>query len=177
MAKESQQDVVGRNRPPRVQIHYKVQVGNAMKMVELPFVVGVLGDLRGDAAPSEELRDRHFKEIDKSNFDDVLASYAPSLNMRVKNKLAEEDDGSELGVELKFKSLDDFNPDRVAEQFEPTKQLLDMRNKLADLVNRIGTKPKLEKLLEEVLDNTQKVQALAKELGLPSADGATEENA
>src|SRR5512133_2515781 len=115
MAKESLQHTLDRVRSPRVQITYDVEVGDAIQMKEIPFVVGVLGDLSGNPdEPLPKLKDRKFVEIDRDNFNTVLAGMKPRLAYKVDNKLT--DDDSKIGVELRFKSLDDFHPERVAEQ-------------------------------------------------------------
>src|SRR6516162_5595359 len=115
MPGESMQHKLDRVRRPRVQITYDVETNGAMVKTELPFVVGVLADLSGQ--PKEALRplkDRKFVPIDRDNFNDVLAKSAPRLALKVQNRLTDED--SKLAVELNFKSIDDFEPARVAEQ-------------------------------------------------------------
>jgi len=129
MAKESLQHTLDRVRAPRVQITYDVEVGDAIEMKEIPFVVGVLGDLSGKPdEPLPKLKDRKFVEIDRDNFDTVLAGMKPRLAFRADNKLT--DDDSKMAVELRFKSMDDFHPERVAEQITPVRKLVDARKKL-----------------------------------------------
>src|ERR1035438_4886927 len=132
MAKESIQKKLGRVRPPRVHITYDVETGGAIEKKELPFVVGVMADLSGQ--PEKALpgvKDRKFVDIDRDNFDAVLSKAAPRLLYKVDNTLTEDD--TRLGVELKFKSLEDFEPQNVAKQVEPLRKLLEIRNQLTNL--------------------------------------------
>ena len=167
---ESKQKWLDRNRPPRVQITYDVETGGAIEKKELPFVVGVMSDFTGESAPDRsatKLKDRKFVNVDKDNFDDVLKGMKPRVQMQVDNKLAE--DGSKIGVELNFRSLEDFSPERVANQIEPLRKLLEARQKLADLRNKAAGNDKFEDLLNEVLQNTDKIAQLSKEVG-PKSD-------
>lgn len=160
---ESLQHKLDRVRRPRVQITYDVETNGALQKVELPFVVGVMADLSGQPSdPLKPLKERKFVQIDRDNFDDVLAKSAPRLAMRVQNKLTDEN--SQLNVELNFKSMDDFEPAKVAEQVGPLKELLEMRQKLSQLLTKMEGNDKLEQLLANVLANTEKAEALAKEL-------------
>jgi type VI secretion system protein ImpB len=162
---ESLQHKLDRVRRPRVQITYDVETNGALQKVELPFVVGVLADLSGQ--PKEALKgvkDRKFVNIDADNFDDVLAKSAPRLAFGVDNKLT--DDNTKVNVELNFKSMDDFSPAKIAEQVGPLKELLDMRQRLSQLLNKMEGNDKLESLLAQVLGNTEKAAALAKDLGV-----------
>jgi type VI secretion system protein ImpB len=138
----------------------------------LPFVVGVMADLSGQPKdPLKPLKDRKFTQIDRDNFDDVLAKSAPRVAMRVDNQLSEE--GGQLPVELNFKSLDDFSPARVAEQVPALKELMEKRQKLSQLLSKMEGNDKLEALLAEVIGNTDKAKDLAKQLGLDApAEGA-----
>lgn len=162
---ESTQSRLGRGpKKPRVHITYDVEVGDATVKKELPFVVGVLGDYSGDNADKTALQDRKFIQIDRVNFDEVMARLAPSLNLKVENTL--QGDGSEMGVELKFRSMEDFKPANIAKQVEPLRKLLEMRDKLSELRANSDRKRELEATLEEILQNTDKMTALAGELGL-----------
>ena len=126
MAKESLQHTLDRVRAPRVQITYDVEVGDSIEMKEIPFVVGVLGDLSGKPdEPLPKLKDRKFVEIDRDNFDTVLAGMKPRLAFKADNKLT--DDDSKIAVELRFKSMEDFHPERVAEQIAPVRKLVEAR--------------------------------------------------
>jgi type VI secretion system protein ImpB len=159
------QHKLDRVRRPRVQITYDVETGGAMQKVELPFVVGVMGDLSGQPKEAQRpIKERKFVNIDRDNFNDVLARSAPRLALKVDNKLTSED--NKLAVELNFKHIDDFEPTRVAEQIGPLKELLDMRQRLAQLLTKMEGNEKLEALLGDVLSNTEKAMALAKELGV-----------
>ncbi|MGD9562198.1 MAG: type VI secretion system contractile sheath small subunit [Pyrinomonadaceae bacterium] len=163
--KESIQHKIDRIRPPRVQITYDVEIGGAMELKELPFVVGVLGDFVGK--PEEALpgvKQRKFVEIDRDNFDQVLAGMKPRLAYTTENKL--QDDGSKMGVELKFNSIEDFEPDNVVQQVDPLRKLVDARQKLSDLLSKMDGNDKLETLLNDVLANADQQKELSDALGL-----------
>jgi len=169
---ESTQHKLDRVRRPRVQITYDVEIGDAVKAVELPFVVGVLADLSGQPKEAlKPLKERKFVPIDRDNFNDVLARSAPRLAMKVANKLT-GDENSKLAVELNFKSLSDFEPAKVAAQIPALNELLTMRNKLTELLSKMEGNDKLEALLADVMANTDKTAALAKERGLVTGDQA-----
>ncbi len=160
MGKESTQQKLSRVRPPRVQITYDVEIGDAIETKELPFVLGVLGDYSGQSKePLPKPKERKFVQIDRDNFDDVLKGMAPRVAMKVDNKL--KDDGTQMSVELNFKSLADFEPQNVIEQVEPLKQLLEARRRLADLRNKMVGNDKLEELLDSVLRDTEKLRELS----------------
>jgi type VI secretion system protein ImpB len=147
-----------------VHITYEVETGGAMVMKELPFVMGVMGDFSGD--PTSELkplRDRKFVQIDRDNFNDVMNRMTPGLNLKVENTLA--GDGSEMAVNLEFKSMDDFEPAKVAKQVEPLSKLLETRDKLRDLLTKIDRSEDLEEILEKVMKDPDQVKKLAEELG------------
>ena len=164
MAKESVHKKLERVRPPRVNITYEVETGGAIEMKELPFVMGILGDFTGQPKePLSKLKDRKFVEVTPDNFDDVLASMKPHLTMSVENKLTEE--GGKIAVELNFESLDDFAPDRVAEQVEPIKKLLDLRTQLGDLRGKLQGNDKLEEILQATVSDAEKLAKLKAELG------------
>lgn len=160
---------LNRVRKPRVHISYDVETEGAVVQKELPFVVGVMGDFSGD--PTEALiplRDRKFIQIDRDNFNDVFARMTPGVNMKVANTLA--DDGTEMAVNLKFRSIEDFEPERVVDQVEPLRKLKEARNKLRDLMSKVDRSEDLEVLLEQVLQNTEQLEELSKSLG-GSSDG------
>ena len=166
---ESLQHKLDRVRRPRVQITYDVETGGALQKTELPFVVGVMADLSGQRKePLPGMKDRKFVNIDRDNFNTVLSKAAPRLALKVQNKLTDED--SKLAVELNFKNMDDFEPARVAEQVGPLKELLDMRQKLTQLLSKMEGNDKLEALLADVLSNTEKAAALAKQLGIETGE-------
>jgi len=166
MARESTQHKLDRVRSPRVQITYDVEVGDAIELKELPFVVGVLGDLTGQPEqPLARLKERKFVEVNPDNFDTVLEGMKPHLNFSVENKLSEEPDAPNLKVDLKFKSMDDFEPENVARQVKPLKELLDLRTRLSDLRGSLQGNDKLEELLLDAVSNTEKLDKLKKEMG------------
>lgn len=172
MGSESLQHKLDRVRRPRVQITYDVETNGAMQKVELPFVVGVMADLSGmpkEALPG--LKERKFTNIDRDNFSDVMAKAAPRVAIRVQNKLTDEN--SQLNAELSFKSIEDFEPAQVAKQIAPLNELLEMRHKLTQLLSKMEGNDKLESMLGDILNNTEKAMALAKELGVeaPKEDG------
>lgn len=153
-----------RVRKPRVHITYEVETEGAQIVKELPFVVGVLGDYAGDPTePLKPLAERKFVQIDRDNFNDVMARIAPGLNLKVENTLA--GDGSEMAVNLKFKSMDDFDPARIAEQVPALKALMETRSRLRDLESKAGVSEELERLLEEILQDKSKLDAIRAELG------------
>jgi type VI secretion system protein ImpB len=168
---ESLQHTLDRVRSPRVQITYDVEIGDAIEMKEIPFVVGVLADLSGKPdEPLPKVKDRKFVEIDRDNFNQVLAGMKPRLAYRVDNKLT--DDDSKMAVELRFKSLDDFHPERVAEQVTPVRKLVQARKRLSDLLAKLDGNDKLDELLQEVLNSTDSIEKLGKEAGVQAkADG------
>jgi type VI secretion system protein ImpB len=165
MAKQSTQHKLDRVRSPRVQITYDVEVGDAIEVKELPFVMGVLGDFTGQPSePLPRLKDRKFVEITPDNFDAVLESMRPHLSFTVENKLSEDADAAKLGVDLHFKSLDDFEPDHVARQVKPLRELLELREKLSDLRGSLQGNDKLEELLRDAVSNTEKLSRLKTEM-------------
>jgi type VI secretion system protein ImpB len=162
--KDSVQKRLEKVRPPRVQLTYDVEIGDAIEQKEIPFVVGVLGDFVGkpsEDAPPPRLKDRKFVNVDLDNFDEVMAGMAPKASYRVRNVLSEE--GGEFAVNLEFKQIDDFRPEAVVEQVEPLRRLLEARTRLADLRNKLAGNEKLEDLLDEVLRNTDQLQRLGQE--------------
>ena len=166
MARQSAQHKLDRVRPPRVQITYDVEVGGAIEIKELPFVVGVLGDFTGNPAePLPRLKDRKFVEVNPDNFDSVLEGMKPHLSFAVENKLSDEADAPNLKIDLKFKKLDDFEPGNVAKQVKPLKELIDLRTRLSDLRGSLQGNDKLEELLLEAVGNTEKLDKLKGEIG------------
>ncbi|MGH7077109.1 MAG: type VI secretion system contractile sheath small subunit [Acetobacteraceae bacterium] len=156
---------LNRVRKPRVHITYDVETEGAMVERELPFVVGVLGDFSGDPTqPLRPLTDRKFVQIDRDNFNDVMARMTPGLKMRVDNKLDEA--GGQMAVDLKFNAMEDFEPARVAEQIPALKALMETRNKLRDLMSKVDRSEELESLLEQVLKNEAELKSLSGQLGL-----------
>jgi type VI secretion system protein ImpB len=159
-----------RVRPPRVHITYEVETGDAIQLKEIPFVMGVLGDFSG--APAEalpRLRDRKFVEVNPDNFDDVLKSMKPRLTYKVDNKMSTE--AGKIGVELNFESFDDFSPERVAQQVEPLRKLLQLRQQLADLRGSLQGNDKLEEILQATVNDVDRLAKLKTEL---EAQGAAD---
>jgi type VI secretion system protein ImpB len=167
--RESVQQKISRIRPPRVHISYEVETGGAIEMKELPFVVGVLGDFSGKPVdPLPRVRDRKFVEIDRDNFDSVLAGMKPRLQMGVENKL--NNDGGKLAVELNFRRMEDFEPDQVVQQVEPLRRLVEARRNLSDLLAKMDGNDKLGELLEDVLNNADAQKQLGDALGVKKED-------
>lgn len=163
--KESIQHKLDRVRPPRVHITYDVEIGGAIENKELPFVLGVLGDFSGQPdEPLPRVKDRKLIEIDRDNFDQVLAAMKPRLAYRVENKLT--NDGSKMGVELRFKSMDDFHPDSVVQQVEPLRKLVEARQRLSDLLSKMDGNDKLETILNEIASDAGAQAQLSSALGL-----------
>lgn len=162
---ESVQQKLKRVRAPRVHITYDVETEGAEVRKELPFVVGVMGDFSGKPyEPLKPMRDRKFIQIDRDNFDDVMQRMTPGAEFKVENTLAGDD--SQIPVSLKFKSMDDFEPAAIVDQVEPLRKLLAVRNKLRDLMSKVDRSEELESILEEVLQNTEKLDELSKQLGV-----------
>lgn len=155
-----------RVRKPRVHIKYEVETEDGVVEKELPFVVGVMGDFSGNN-PSEEkksLKERKFIAIDRDNFNQVMERMTPGVAIRVKNTLT--DDDSELAINLQFKKLEDFEPTQIAEQVPALKKLLEIRNKLRDLLTKSDRSDALEEILEKTLQDKKALGKLAEELGI-----------
>jgi type VI secretion system protein ImpB len=169
MAKrESTQHKLDRIRRPRVHLTYDVEIGGAIQLKELPFVVGVLADLSGKPEePLPRLKDRSFVEIDRDNFNRVLAAMKPRLAYQVENTL--QGDESKMNVELRFNHLDDFSPDEVVKQIEPLRKLLEARQRLEHLMNKMDGNDKLEQLLQDVARDTDSLRRLQGETGRGAA--------
>jgi type VI secretion system protein ImpB len=163
--KESLQHKLDRVRAPRVQITYDVEIGDAIEMKEIPFVLGVLADLSGKPdEPLPKLRDRKFIEIDRDNFNNVLEGMKPRVAFKVDNKLS--GDETKLAVELRFKSIDDFRPENVVTQIAPLAKLLEARHRLSGLLNKLDGNDRLDDLLQKVIADTDSLKKLGKEAGV-----------
>jgi type VI secretion system protein ImpB len=159
MAKASGQKFVARNRAPRVQIEYDVEVYGAQKTIQLPFVMGVLADLSGkNADEMPGVADRKFLEIDVDNFDDRMKSMKPRAAFTVPNTLTGE---GNLMVDVNFESMDDFSPAAVARKVEPLRKLLETRTQLANLLTYMDGKSGAEQLIAKALQNPALLQSLA----------------
>ena len=157
----SSQKFIARNRAPRVQIEYDVEVYGAEKKIQLPFVMGVLADLSGKPAePLAPVADRKFLEIDVDNFDSRMKAMKPRVQFTVPNLLTGE---GNLPIEMTFESMDDFSPGAIARKVEPLRKLLEARTKLSDLRNKLAGNDKLEDILADVLANTEKLAQLGQE--------------
>jgi type VI secretion system protein ImpB len=164
MAKQSTQHKLDRVRSPRVHITYDVEVGGAIEIKELPFVMGVLGDFTGqpDAAMAK-LRERKFVEVNPDNFDSVLEGMKPHLAFSVDNKLTDDPD-AKIKVDLHFKSLQDFEPEQVARHVKPLNELLELRTRLSDLRGSLQGNDKLDDLLQDAINSTDKMDKLRTEV-------------
>jgi type VI secretion system protein ImpB len=159
MAKASSQKFIARNRAPRVQIEYDVELYGAKKKVELPFIMGVMADLSGKPAEAlPDVADRKFLEIDVDNFDERLKSCKPRVAFQVPNTLTGE---GNLSVEMTFESMDDFSPAAVAKKVDSLNKLLSARTQLANLLTYMDGKSKAEDLIGKLLQDPELLKSLA----------------
>ena len=164
-SKESIQHKIDRVRPPRVQITYDVEVGGAIELKELPFVVGVMGDFVGKPEePLPAIKNRKFVEIDPDNFNQVMAGMKPRVAYSVENKM--QNDGSKVGVDLKFSNIEDFEPDSIVQQVEPLRKLVEARQRLSDLRSKMDGNDKLESMLNDLIADADKQKQISDTLGL-----------
>ena len=162
---ESLQHKLDRVRSPRVHITYDVETGGAIEKKELPFVMGVFGDYTGmPEEPLPRVKDRKFVEVSLDNFDSVLAAMKPHLAFSVENKLSEDAEAGQIKVDLRFRSMDDFEPANVAKQVKPLKELLDLRTRLSDLRGNLQGNEKLDELLQDAVRNSDKLNKLKAEI-------------
>jgi type VI secretion system protein ImpB len=165
MARESVHAKLERVRPPRVHVTYNVEIGDAIELKEIPFVMGILADLSGQPEePIPKMKDRRFVEITPDNFDSVLDNMKPRVAFSVENKLSDDSKAGNLGVDLTFKSLDDFEPEQVARRVKPLRDLLELRTKLSDLVGTLQGNEKLERLLQDVIQDGVKLSQVRTEM-------------
>jgi type VI secretion system protein ImpB len=158
MMSDSLQKWVGRNRPPRVQITYDVEIGDAVEKKELPLVVGLMADLSGKPLnPPAKLKERRFVEIDRDNFNEIMAKIAPRLDMSVPDTLKGE---GNLKVELNFTEFDHFHPEAIVSQVPRLARLLEARQQLRDLLAKLDGNDELDALLENIVNSTEDLQAL-----------------
>ncbi|PTV95974.1 type VI secretion system protein ImpB [Rhodobacter aestuarii] len=169
MAADKATDFIKRNRPPRVQISYEDPY-DSEKLVELPFVMGVMSDLSGNASKVEkpEVEEREFRDVTGATFDQYMSDVAPGTSFMVENKLSGAEGATKMGVELHFSTMEDFNPAKIAMQVEPLKKLLEARMQLANLQRYMAGKPKAMEQIEKLLADPELMAALA-------ARGADEE--
>ena len=173
MASDKSTDFIKRNRPPRVNISYEDPY-DSEKMVELPFVLGVMSDLSGNASEVDkpEMEERDFVDVTAATLDDYMKSVAPGVSFNVENKLGEGD--GRMGVTLKFESMDDFNPAAVARQIPALKKLLEARQHLANLQRYMNSKPKAQDQIRKLLNDPELIAALAEREQKKSADGSAD---
>jgi type VI secretion system protein ImpB len=168
---DSLQKWVGRNRPPRVQITYDVEIGNAFEKKELPLVVGLMADLSGQPEnPLPKFKERRFVEIDRDNFNDVMTKIAPRLDISVPDTLKGE---GNLKVELHFNKIDQFEPESIVNQIPRLARLLEARQQLRDLLGKLDGNDELDALLENILQNTEDLKQLKG--STDASDGETTE--
>ncbi|HUB32255.1 MAG TPA: type VI secretion system contractile sheath small subunit [Bryobacteraceae bacterium] len=163
---ESLQHKLDRVRSPRVHITYDVETGGAIEKKELPFVMGVFGDFTGQPEePLPRLKDRKFVEVNPDNFDSVLAAMKPHLAFQVENKISDDPDAGQIKVDLRFRSMEDFEPTQVARQIKPLNELLALRTRLSDLRGSLQGNDKLDDLLQSALRDSDKLAKLKNEIG------------
>ena len=171
---DSVHDKLKRVRKPRVHITYDVETEGAQEIKELPFVVGVMGDFSGDSEVAKKsIKDRKFIDLKKDKFDQVMGRIEPAVKMKVENTL--EKNGKEFEVNLKFRSMEDFDPERIVEQVEPLRKLMETRNQLRDLMAKADGSEQLESLLEQILGDQDKLNQLHAQLGGGDAAGDSKE--
>lgn len=155
---DSLQKWVGRNRPPRVQITYDVEIGDAVEKKELPLIVGIMADLSGQPLnPLPKLKERRFVEIDRDNFNEILANVAPRLDLTVPDTLKGE---GNLKVELNFTDYEHFHPEAIVQQVPRLARLLEARQQLRDLLAKLDGNDELDALLESIVSNSEELQSL-----------------
>lgn len=160
---ESLQKWVGRNRPPRVQITYDVEIGDAIEKRELPLVVGVLADLAGKPASAPpKMKDRRFVEIDRDNFDEIMAKIGPRLDMSVPDMMK---GSGNLKIELTPKKFADFHPEAIVDQVPRLKKLLEARLELRDLLAKLDGNDDLDGLLAGIVKNTEGLKQIRSAAG------------
>ncbi|HCW0489481.1 TPA: type VI secretion system contractile sheath small subunit [Pseudomonas aeruginosa] len=166
---ESTQHKLDRVRPPRVQITYDVEIGNAIEKKELPLVVGILADLSGKPdTPPAKLVERHFVDIDRDNFNEILSSISPRATLQVDNTISGDD--SKLNVELRFNHIEDFDPVNLVKQVVPLRRLFEARQRLRDLLTKLDGNDDLDQLLQDVVANTEGLQEI--KAARPEAEAA-----
>lgn len=164
---DSLQKWVGRNRPPRVQITYDVEIGDTTEKKELPLVVGLLADLSGQPLnPPPRLKERRFVEIDHDNFNEVMSTIAPRLDLSVPDTLKGD---SNLRVELNFTDIEHFSPEAIVKQVPRLARLLEARQQLRDLLAKLDGNDELDALLESIVNNSQELQSIKKQAGVNAA--------
>lgn len=173
MASDSATRFIKRNRPPRVNISYEDPY-DSEKLVELPFVMGVMADLSGNASEKEKppIRDRDFTQVDTENFDDFMASVEPGASFNVDNKLGEG--GDKLGVTLTLRAMDDLDPGEIAKQVPALRKLLEMRDQLANLQRYMNGKSAAQDQLRELLNDPKLMALLEDKTARPDGESQDE---
>lgn len=162
---ESLQHKLDRVRAPRVRITYDVETGSGMEMKEIPFVVGALADLSGrQNEEGPKLKEKRFVEVDRDNFDSVLEGMKPRLAFKVEDKLA--GDGSRMAVELRFRSMEDFHPEKVAMQVEPLRRLVEARRRLSELLGKLDGNDRLDELLQKFITSPESLKLIGHAVGI-----------
>lgn len=173
---ESLQHVLDRVRKPRVQITYDVEIGNAIEMKELPFVMGILADLSGKRMEElPKLKDRKFVDLDPDSFGEIMRAISPKVSLDVASKLPDAKEEDRLSVLLQFDSMDDFGPLALAQQIPALAGFCDSRVRLSDLLSKLDGKDALISLLKSVMDEPDKLAQLKQDLAAAApapADGA-----
>ncbi|MDR7307145.1 type VI secretion system contractile sheath small subunit [Rhodoferax saidenbachensis] len=170
---DSLQNWVGRNRPPRVQITYDVEIGDAVEKKELPMVVGLLADLSGQPAIAlPKMKDRRFVEIDRDNFNGIMAKIAPRLDLSVPDAMKGE---GNIKVELNFKEYDDFHPEAIVRQVPRLAKLLEARQQLRDLLAKLDGNDELDSLLENIVQSTEELKTIQSQANAdaPASDASS----
>lgn len=168
----SLQKWVGRNRPPRVQITYDVEIGDAVEKRELPLVVGLLADLSGQpATPLPKLKERRFVEIDRDNFDEIMGKVAPRLDLSVPDTMKGE---GNLKVELNFNQFADFHPESIVRQVPRLAKLLEARQQLRDLLGKLDGNDELDSILERIVQSSEELKKVQSEANAGSTAAAAE---
>jgi type VI secretion system protein ImpB len=168
----SGQKFIGRNRAPRVQIEYEVELYGAEKKIQLPFVMGVMADLVGKSeSPPPKVEDRKFLEVNVDNFDDRLKAMKPRVAFQVKNTLT---GSGSLPIAITFESMDDFSPAAIAKKVEPLRELLQAREQLSNLLTYMDGKGTAEELIAQKLKNLGEFKQLVETLGVKSGGGNPE---
>ena len=172
---DSSQHKVGRVRPPRVQITYDVEDGEASVSRELPLVAGVISNLSGDSEDATAYQDRRFVEVEQGGVDRLMRRIGPTVQVNVPNEIS-GDENAEISAKLSFNSIDDFSPMGVATQIPQTAKLLELRRQLSDLYGKVEVNNKLDGILGEVLTNADKQAQLRSELGIEGGDSDDQES-
>ncbi|CAO5678216.1 MAG: hypothetical protein HEEMFOPI_00312 [Holosporales bacterium] len=157
-------------RRPRVQITYDVEIGNAIEMKELPFVMGIIADLSGHLTDKRiPLKNRKFVELDNDNFGEIMSSIRPRLSLTVKDKISNEEN-KKIHVDLEFQSMEEFEPLNVVKQIEPLSALYNSRSLLKDLLTKLDGNDALDEMLRKIMNEPDQLKQLKDELGLSSSE-------